>query len=68
MSGSADRQRRTTHDTEPQASQATRQARHEASGLRDEEAAGSNPVTPTWQEALADEAGNLLNRDASIRH
>jgi hypothetical protein len=37
MSGSIGGQRRTTPDTEPQASQATRQARRGASWLRDEE-------------------------------
>jgi hypothetical protein len=41
LSNDERRQRRTTPDTEPQASQATRQTRRGASWLRDEE------VTPT---------------------
>ena len=37
MTGGSGGQGRTTPDTEPQANQATRQAGHEASWLRDEE-------------------------------
>jgi hypothetical protein len=48
MSGGSDGQRRTTPDTEPQASQATRQTRPGASWLRDEEVwfKSSHPTVP----------------------
>ena len=62
MSGSSGGQRRTTPDTEPQASPATRQAPREASWLRDEEADGSEPAVLRCFLALRRSTGGGLRR------